>query len=186
MTVNTPLSPPDSSAENLHATVRDALAKANPAARAIESTLLQTPLDAAEPGLGPAALRRLYAFYAHGASSGLGDEQVGADLAWLVDHFDEWVARQEQAQQDARSLFETLRATHPLPAAGQRSAVPMLDQARALRRTPDHWMNQPWAQRLMGRWTEDLTEAVAEGRRWLDERCAETAAQSVVDSRLSG
>jgi hypothetical protein len=146
------------------------------------STLLQATLDETlTSGIGPLPLRRLYAFYAHGVwKDRIAEEQVRADLAWLAEHFDTWVTRQEQAQQDARELFHILHTNHPLPTVDEPDqAARMLRRALALRADPDHWANQPWMEPLMGRWTDSLPDTVAAARQWLAER----SAPPLLDSR---
>lgn len=172
--------------EDLHVEVRNALA-AHPGAAPAGSTLLSLPTydEVLGSGVGPLPLRRLYAFYGHAeARDCLDQAQVRADLAWAAEHLDAWVARQEQAQQDAREMLATLYANYPLPAVDdeQDPARAMLLRARAVRAAPEHWVHQPWTQRLMGRWTEDLPDAVAAARTWLAER----STQDVQDAPPSG
>lgn len=166
---------------SLHVTVRDTLADANPAVKAMWSAILQRSPDSAFSDVGPAPLRRLCAFYAEGWSSGFTEKQIRADLSWVTDHLAQWVRQQEQAQQDAHSLLQALHEAFPLPAAVDVRGVdvPLHERARALRRTPQHWLHQPWAQRLMARWTEDLRDAVVDARHWLDEHTVELDGQYV-------
>ena len=161
--------------DDLHAEARRALADHAKASGLINVMLSQPDRDTLlTSSLGPAALRRLVAFYAHSSSRYfLNADQVREDLIWVSENLDGWLARQEQARADAHELMQTLQRTWPLPGSVRESDTPVekddarLQSVAALMAMPDHWAQQPWSQRLLGRWSEDLPAAVADGRRWL-------------------
>jgi hypothetical protein len=150
---------------DLHADVRAALAA--PAASAMTVSLARSTVqETLDSGLGTAPLRRLIAYYTHGpAQTSFGETAIREDIAWVQAHLDAWMRRQTQAQDDARALLKTLHTHHSV--AGTRDAEELLAAAQAIRRTPDHWLNQPWADELLGRWNESLFSAVMKARQWL-------------------